>query len=45
MNLERAKEIRASLPGQRSRPSTEPLRLRVMPGGDLMKLLVRTRGP
>lgn len=38
MNLERAKEIRASLPANEA-GGTEPLRLRVDAGGDLMKLL------
>ena len=38
MNLERAKEIRASLPADEV-GGTEPLRLRVDSGGDLMKLL------
>jgi len=38
MNLERAKEIRISLPANEA-GGTEPLRLRVDAGGDLMKLL------
>jgi ABC-type transport system substrate-binding protein len=38
MNLERAKEIRASLPANEA-GDAEPLRLRVDAGGDLMKLL------
>jgi ABC-type transport system substrate-binding protein len=38
MNLERAKEIRASLPANEA-GAAEPLRLRVDSGGDLMKLL------
>ncbi len=38
MNLERAKELRASLPANEA-GGTEPLRLRVDAGGDLMKLL------
>jgi len=38
MNLERAKEIRAALPANEA-GGTEPLRLHVDGGGDLMKLL------
>ena len=38
MNLERAKEIRSSLPANEA-GGTEPLRLHVDAGGDLMKLL------
>ena len=38
MSLDRAKEIRASLPGNEA-GSSEPLRLHVDPSGELMKLL------